>query len=102
MLFTGLGVCTLRRRKPMWFRSGSSVKEEELTDVRACNRANGIMWIAFSAVFRVSTVPGFLRMQAGGVCLLAGSVCGVPVLPAVYSKIYKKYKKRLFTAREPR
>ena len=31
LLFTGIGIYAWRRRKPMWFWSGSSVKEEEIT-----------------------------------------------------------------------
>ena len=46
MLFTGLGVYAWKRKKPMWFWSGSTVSENEISDVRAYNRANGIMWIS--------------------------------------------------------
>jgi len=42
LLFTGIGIYAWRRRKPMWFWSGSSVREEEITNVKAYNRENGI------------------------------------------------------------
>ena len=50
-LFTGLGIFAWRRKKPMWFYSGSTVSEKEIADIPGYNRANGIMWLVFSAVF---------------------------------------------------
>ena len=93
LLFTGLGIYALKAKKPMWFWSGSTVKESEISDIPAYNRANGIMWILFSLVFWVSTVLGFLNMKAGGICLIIGCLVGVPVLPFIYGKIYRRYKK---------
>ena len=93
LLFTGIGLYAWKRKKPMWFWSGSTVKESEITDVPAYNRANGIMWIVFSAIFWISTVLGCLKMKTGGFLLIAGCFLGVPLLPFVYQRIYRKYKK---------
>ena len=93
LLFTGLGIYACKRKKPMWFWSGSTVEESEITDVPAYNRANGILWLAFSAIFWVSTVLGCLHMKTGGIILIAGCALGVPILPIVYGRIYQKYKK---------
>ena len=41
-LLTGIGIYAWRRKEPMWFWSGSTVKAEEISDVRAYNKANGI------------------------------------------------------------
>ena len=41
-LFTGIGIYAWKRKKPMWFWSGSTVRESEITDIPAYNRANGI------------------------------------------------------------
>ena len=51
VLFSGIGIYAWKRKKPMWFWSGSTVEEYEISDVPAYNRANGIMWLVFSAVF---------------------------------------------------
>ena len=91
-LFSGIGIYALRRKKPMWFWSGSEVSEYAISDVPAYNRANGIMWLAFSAVFRVSAILGYLQIRAGAVLLITGCVIGIPVLPIIYGKIYSKYK----------
>ena len=65
-LLTGIGIFTLRRQKPMWFWSGTEVRAEEIADVPAYNRANGVMWIAYSAVFWLSTLLGLFDMRAAG------------------------------------
>ena len=41
-LFTGLGIYAMKRKKPMWFWSGKEVKEREIADIPAYNKANGI------------------------------------------------------------
>lgn len=92
-LFSGLGIYAWRRKQPMWFWSGSRVRESEISDVRAYNRANGILWLAFSAALWLSAVLGLLDMKAGGICLIASCVIGVPVLPAAYGRIYRRYRK---------
>ncbi len=92
-LLTGIGVYAWKRKEPMWFWSGTSVRADELSDVAAYNRANGVMWIGFSFLFWISTVVGYLHSQAGGICLIAGCVIGIPLLPILYGKIYNRYKK---------
>ena len=56
-LITGFGIYAWNRKKPMWFWSGSSVKENEISDIRAYNHANGscIRWFC-----------GRLPLQASG------------------------------------
>ncbi|MBR2765566.1 MAG: hypothetical protein IKE03_06255 [Blautia sp.] len=93
MLFTGIGVYAWKRKKPMWFWSGSTVKESEISNIAAYNRANGIMWLVFSLVMWVSTILGVMNMKAGGILLITGCIIGVPLLPIVYGKIYRNYKK---------
>ena len=92
--FTGLGVFAWRRKKPMWFWSGSEVKEREIADIPAYNRANGIMWLAFSGVFWLAAVLGAFHAEAGGILLGVGCIGGVPALIFAYNMIYKKYRRR--------
>lgn len=93
-LFTGLGVYAWRRHKPMWFWSGSEVKAREITDIPAYNRANGIMWLCFSAVYWLSAVLGWFRIGLAGAVVAVGTLAGIPVLVLVYQRIYHKYKRR--------
>ena len=90
-LMFGIGAYAKRLEKPMWFWSGSTVKEREISDVPAYNRANGIMWISFSAILWISTVLGLLQLEGAGICLIAGCILGVPLLPIVYGRIYRRY-----------
>ena len=94
LLFTGIGLYAWRREKPMWFWSGSSVREEEITDVKAYNRGNGIMWICYSAVFWISTIMGIWNVSAAGIVLTVGCLGGIPLLVITYNRIYRKYKRR--------
>ena len=64
----------------MWFWSGSSVKENEISDIRAYNHANGVMWIVYSLVLWAASLAGFWN------------VVGLPALMMVYQRIYKKYR----------
>ena len=93
-LFTGIGIYAWKRSEPMWFWSGTEVKKEEISDVPAYNRANGIMWICFSAVLWTSTVLGFLRMKWGGYCLIGGCIIGLPALIFAYGRIYARYRNK--------
>ena len=92
LLFTGIGIYAWRRKKPMWFWSGSTVTESEISDITAYNRANGIMWLAFSLLMWVSTILGNIHRKEGGILLIAACIIGVPILPIVYGRIYRKYK----------
>ena len=56
LLFTSIGIYAWRRKKPMWFWAGDTVSEDEITDVRAYNRANGIMWLCFSLPLWIGTI----------------------------------------------
>ena len=93
LLFTGIGIYAWRRTKPMWFWSGSSVREEEITNVKAYNRENGIMWLCYSAVFWISTIMGIRSVSIAGIVLAAGCLGGLPLLVIAYNRIYRKYKR---------
>lgn len=91
-LFTGLGIYAWKREKPMWFWSGSTVRERDISDVRAYNRANGVMWLCFSGVFWISAFLGIFRTKTAGAVLAIGCLAGIPALIIAYGKIYRKYK----------
>lgn len=91
-LFTGIGIFAWRRKKPMWFWAGSTVKESEIRDVRAYNRANGIMWLVYSGFFWASTLMGLFRIGLAGMVLMAVCTVGSIALAAAYLKIYDCYK----------
>ena len=91
-VFTGIGAYARKLRKPMWFWSGSSVKEAEIADVPAYNRANGRMWIAFSLPFWLSAFLGIWCSTAAVVLTVANCLIGIPLLVAAYHRIYGRYR----------
>ena len=93
IFFTGIGIYAWKRKKPMWFWSGSTVNENEITDVPAYNRANGVMWICYSLIFWIAAVLGIFRVESAGVLVGVGTVVGAVVLIVVYKKIYSKYRR---------
>ncbi len=93
LLFSILGIYAWRREKPMWFWSGSTVKAEEITDVKAYNRENGIMWICYSLVFWVSMIMGIFNISTAGIVLAVGCLGGLPFLVIAYNRIFRKYKR---------
>ena len=93
LAFTGIGIYAYRRKEPMWFWSGSTVRREELTDVKAYNHANGIMWILYSVVHWISTVIYFWYPSIAVTLLVLACTVGLLVLIFVYQKIYKKYRR---------
>ena len=90
--FTGLGIFAMRRKKPMWFWSGSEVKPYEIRDIPAYNRANGWMWIVYSLGFWAAAALSLLNVPAAGVLVAVWCLGGIPVLVLGYNRIYKKYK----------
>ena len=90
--FTGIGIYAMRRKKPMWFWSGSEVKPWQIRDIPAYNRANGWMWICFSAGFWAAAVLGLFNSAAAGLLLGCTCLIGIPSLVIAYQRIFKKYK----------
>ena len=91
-LFTGIGIYAWNRKKPMWFWSGTTVKETEISDIVAYNHANGIMWIVYSFIYWAATLAGIWSNRIALILIAVGCVIGVPLLIVVYKRIYEKYK----------
>jgi len=90
--FTALGVYAWKRKKPMWFYSGSEVKPWQIRDIPAYNRANGIMWLVFSLGFWAAAVLGLFNVPAAGVLTMLTCLLGIPGLFLAYKRIYNKYR----------
>ncbi|MCR2044167.1 hypothetical protein [Anaerosalibacter massiliensis] len=59
-VFIGIGIFALKKKTPMHFWSGTRVKTEEISDVKAYNKANGTMWIAYGSTFILSAILSIL------------------------------------------
>ena len=92
ILFTGIGIYAWKRKEPMWFWMGKSVSKEEITDVKAYNRANGIMWLLFSLIFWIFTIIGIFDINWAAEIIARVMFVSIPLLIISYICIYKKYK----------
>ncbi len=91
-VLTVIGIYAWNRKKPMWFWSDSAVKEAEIADIPAYNRANGLMWIIFSLPIWLSTFLGLRYEKAALILIAVSCVIGLPVLVIIYKRVYAKYK----------
>jgi len=76
----------------MHFWSGSTVKPEEITDIPAYNRANGLMWTIYAISMVVTGILSLFSIKTGAVLLVVISIPGTAVLIFAYYRIYKKYR----------
>ena len=94
LLFTSIGIYAWRRKKPMWFWAGDTVSEDEITDVRAYNRANGIMWLCYSLPFWIGIIVSMCySIILGANIMLVDATVGLVLMMITYTFIRKKYKK---------
>jgi len=77
----------------MHFWAGSEVKPEEITDIPAYNKENGVMWLIYTAATIFSGAVSLWSVGIGAVLLTVVCVPGIAFLIINYKRIYKKYKK---------
>ena len=58
LVFVGMGIYSFKRKTPMYFWAGTTVKSEEISDIKAYNRANGIMWVSYGLSFLLIPLLG--------------------------------------------
>ena len=51
LVFVSIGVYACKRKTPMYFYAGTEISESDITDVKAYNRANGIMWGGYGLLY---------------------------------------------------
>jgi len=90
-----IGVIALwafKRKDPMHFWSGSTVKPEEITDIPSYNRANGLMWTIYAGCIAVAGLISLFSIKIGAILLIIIFVPGIGILIAAYNRIFNKYK----------
>jgi len=92
IIFFIIGIFAWKRKTPMHFWSGTEVKESEISDIPAYNRANGIMWTVYSTGYLISGCLALVRETYAGILLLV-ALCfpGIILLVYTYQKIYRCY-----------
>lgn len=92
-IFIGIGIFSLKRKTPMHFWAGTTVKPEEIWDIKAYNKANGIMWILYGNMYILSSLFSLIcNISVGAFIVVFTSIPGLIILIMFYTKIYNKYK----------
>ena len=94
LIFGLIALWAFVRRDPMHFWAGSTVKPEEIADIPAYNRANGIMWTVYAVAMLLSGLAALFSIIAGVVLLLIVCLPGIVGLFIGYKRIYEKYKNK--------
>lgn len=92
LIFGLIALWAFKRKTPMHFWAGSEVKPEEITDIPAYNKENGMMWLIYAAAV-FSGVISLWSVGVGAVLLTVVCVPGIAFLIINYKRIYNKYKK---------
>lgn len=93
-IFIVIGIYALKKKAPMHFWAGTTIKSEDITDIKAYNKANGIMWISYGSLLALSGIFSFVFGTAvGGILVAISCTLGLIVLIIIYGKIYDKYKR---------
>ncbi len=93
LVFIGFGVFAWKKQTPVHFWSGTQVKSEEISDVKAYNQANGIMWVTYGVLIILSSIPTiFIDSHIWAVISIIMLFFGLILMMIIYNKIYNKYK----------
>ena len=93
LTFILLGLYALKKDRPIHFWSGTTVKSEEISDVKAYNKANGLMWITYGSFFVLAGLASLFKQPLlSAIILILASFPGLVILIIVYRSIYNKYK----------
>ena len=93
VVFIGMGMYAVKKKTPMHFFSGTTIKSEEISDVNAYNKANGIMWIVYGSTFILAAIFAvFFGGMGGAIVVGLSSTVGLIALLLTYQRIYIKYR----------
>jgi len=95
LTFVGFGVFALKKHTPIHFWAGTVVKAEEISDVKAYNKANGIMWISYGIIICLSGLLSTIWKKDEFVLAWVVFIfIGLIAMMIIYGKIKEKYKVR--------
>lgn len=75
----------------MWFWSGTTVKSEDVTNIRAYNKENATMWKLYALCYFISGAVGIFHGAIGGILIILSCFPGLILLILNYRRIEKKY-----------
>lgn len=96
LIFVIIALWSFKRKDPMHFWSGSTVRPEEIEDIPSYNRANGLMWLIYGISIAVTGILSLFNIKIAAILLVIICVPGIALIILVYNMIYKKYKSTSF------
>ena len=90
--FGAITIWAFKRKDPMHFWSGSTIKPEEITNIPAYNRANGLMWLIYTICMVVTGIVSLFNILIGVILIVITGVPGTIALIIAFNLISKKYK----------
>lgn len=95
-LFVVIGICSFSAKKPVGFWANvKSPSVDEISDIKAYNRAMGKMWCVFGIVFVLLGAPLLTGQNSPWILLsILGAMFSVIVLMVIYLRIERKYRKK--------
>lgn len=79
-------------KAPVNFWSGDEVKAAEITDVKAYNKSNGLIWAFFTLPQLIAVVLFPINGLAANIFQFGGILIGIPAAIISYKQIEKKYR----------
>ncbi|MEF9990553.1 MAG: hypothetical protein RRZ84_05800 [Romboutsia sp.] len=93
LIFILIGIYCFKKKTPMHFWSGTTVKSSEIKDIKSYNRANGIMWILYGISYFLSFIIEIVFGKLiGSIFMVITCFGGLILMIIFYNKIYNKYK----------
>ena len=90
--FGAIAIWAFKSKGPIHFWSGSTVSPEEITNIPAYNRANGLMWLIYTVCMVMIGIVSLFNIIIGVILLVIICVPGTIALIIAYNVIYKKYR----------
>lgn len=97
LIFGLIALWAFKRKDPMHFWSGTTVRPEEIRDIPSYNRANGLMWTIYTLSMFITAILSLFNIKISAALLVIITLPGVGILILVYNRIYNKYKNTSFT-----
>ncbi|MGL5330866.1 MAG: hypothetical protein ACRDD7_16480 [Peptostreptococcaceae bacterium] len=88
----GMIIYCFKSKNPVHFWSGTIVRKDEISNIKAYNRANGIMWSAFTILTIVILIVDFIYKGREFGSFTPIIIIGVVGMMICYKFIYNKYK----------
>lgn len=94
VVFGGITIWCFSSKAPVNFWAGDNVKPEEISDIKAYNRSNGILWGIFTLPHVISLAVIPINTFTAVIIQAIGIVIGIPLIVIAYNKIEKKYRNK--------